>query len=417
MGANESTSLVSILPPRTAGESEAFSARPLAPPKRLRVGVVGVRGFPDIQGGIETYCASIYPYLARLGDDVVVFTRKPYVATARWVDGVETVPLRCPRSKNLEMVVHSFIAVIAACRRRVDLVHIQGIGPSLAIPLARALGMTTVVRHVGADYTRAKWRPIARWVLRLGERIALRQADAVVCITDSIATEVRRTRADIVTIPNGVSKAQRLPAGEVLERFGLVSGRYVLAVGRIVPEKGHLDLIDAFENANLPNGWKLVLAGAEDYPSTYSTELFRRVDANPRIVRTGGASHAQLDELYSNAGVFVLPSHHEGMSFALLEAMSFGLRCLASDISANREVGVPREQRYPVGDVAALQSLLLRYTSAPMSSERRRALIESTTRDHDWESIAEDTQAVFHAAIARRHARMQSQRPRARRRV
>jgi glycosyltransferase involved in cell wall biosynthesis len=97
--------------------------------------------------------------------------------------------------------------------------------------------------------------------------------------------------------------------------------------------------------------------------------------------------------------------------------MSFGLRCLASDISANREVGVPGEQRFPAGDVAALQSLLLRYTSTPMSSELRNALIESTTRDHDWESIAEDTQAVFHAAIARKHARSQPQRPRARRRV
>lgn len=173
MGVYESTSLVSTDAPRIDRKSSSFRARPLAYPTRLRVGVVGVRGFPDIQGGIETYCASIYPHIARLGDDVIVFTRKPYVSTARWVDGVETVPLRCPRSKNLEMIVHSFMAVIAARRRRVDLVHIQGIGPSLAIPLARALGMTTVVRHVGADYTRAKWRPMARRFLRLGERIAL----------------------------------------------------------------------------------------------------------------------------------------------------------------------------------------------------------------------------------------------------
>lgn len=327
-----------------------------------RVAWLGLRGFPGVQGGVETHAEHLCPLLAELGCEVHVITRAHHQrhGLPEW-RGVRFHPIWAPRSRGLEALVHSMLAVLyAGLVLRPQILHIQAIGPALATPLARLLGLKVVVTHHGPDYDRQKWGRMARAALRLGERLGMRWAHRRVAISRVIRALVQqRHGVDCTVIPNGAALPDRPTTHEALESFGLEPGRYVLIVSRLVPEKRHLDLIDAFRAASLP-GWKLAIVGAADHPDDYSREVMQRAAHTAGVVCTGFQSGQALAQLYSYAGLFVLPSSHEGLPIALLEALSHGVCPLVSDIPANVEVGLPAEHVFPLGDVAALSARLTR---------------------------------------------------------
>jgi glycosyltransferase involved in cell wall biosynthesis len=181
-----------------------------------------------------------------------------------------------------------------------------------------------------------------------------------------------------------------------LAAFGLEPGKYVLLVSRLVPEKRHLDLIAAFQQAALP-GWKLAIVGASDHPDAYVKQVLDKAAATPGVVCTGLQTGLALRELYAHAGIFVLPSSHEGLPIAMLEALSYGLPVIASDIPANLEVGLPGEHYFPLGEVGALAARLKGFAVQPLtvaSRESRRAWVSER---FDWRDIARRTLAVYQA--------------------
>lgn len=366
----------------------------------MRIVVLGLRGFPDIQGGVETHSEHLYTRIADSGAEVIVLTRRPYVEAEESLHGrVRLRALACPRRKSLEAIVHTFVGVLHARRLKPDILHIHAIGPSLLVPLARALGLVVVTTNHGPDYERQKWGGLARRLLRLGERLGSRFSNGVIAISEPIAQQLRQQhRCTPAVIPNGV--VVRAPAAEAdaLARFGLERGRYLLAVGRLVPEKGFHDLLAAFEQARLP-GWKLLIAGRADHEDAYSRDLQRRAAALPGVVLAGFVSGEPLRQLYSHAGLFVLPSYHEGLPIVLLEAMSYGLPIVASDIPANRQVGLPAERHVAPGDVAGLAAALQRETGAGFAPELRRQQIETVARDYHWDRIAGRTLAFYRGVL------------------
>jgi glycosyltransferase involved in cell wall biosynthesis len=156
--------------------------------------VTGLRGFPDVMGGIESHCEELLPRIAALAPEqpIVVLGRAPYLPEKRrtW-RGVEIIGLRCPQSKHFETILSTLSAIVAAKRHGADVLHIHAIGPAILAPLARALGLRVVVTHHGTDYDRAKWGRFAKAVLRLGERAALGWADRIVAISPSLAEQLR----------------------------------------------------------------------------------------------------------------------------------------------------------------------------------------------------------------------------------
>lgn len=363
----------------------------------MRVILLGLRGFPDVQGGVETHAEHLCPLLAKLGCEVTAIVRSPYMPVEKgevW-RGVRFVRIWAPQSKGLEAIVHTFLGVLAAAVRRPDILHIQAIGPAVMVPLARLLGLKVVVTHHGPDYDRQKWDGFARWALRVGERWGMRWSNACIVISQVIRNLVREKHGvDSALIPNGVV-LPALPAGrEMLDAFGLEPGRYVVLVSRLVPEKRHLDLIEAFRRAALP-GWKLAIVGASDHPDAYVQRVLDAAKATPGAVCTGFQSGARLAELFGQAGLFVLPSSHEGLPIALLEALSYGLPVIASDIPANVEVGLPREHYFPLGDVEALAGRLTGFAARPLTSEDRETRRRWVAERYDWREIARRTLEVY----------------------
>ena len=367
----------------------------------MRVMFLWLRGFPKVQGGVETHAEHLCPLLVELGCTVEVIVRSPYLPVAKgkaW-RGVHFVRVWAPKSKGLEAIIHTFFGVLLAAVRRPDILHIQAIGPALMVPLARLLGLKVVVTHHGPDYDRQKWGRFARLMLRLGERFGMRWSNGRIVISEVIRCLVREKHGcESVLIPNGVVLPSLPDSHEALGAFGLEPGRYVVLISRLVPEKRHLDLIAAFRKTNLP-GWKLAIVGASDHPDTYVQSVLDAAKETPGVVCTGFQGGKQLAELFGHAGLFVLPSSHEGLPISLLEALSYGLPVIASDIPANLEVGLPTESYFPLGNMDALAARLTEFAARPLTAEDRETRRCWVGAQYDWHRIAQQTINVYKAAL------------------
>lgn len=367
---------------------------------RLKAYVIGLRGFPDVPGGVETHAENLYPLISKEGFRVLCATRSPYHDLDEW-NGIEFVRTWAPKSKFLEALVHSILAVVKTIWHRPDVVHIHAVGPSLVVPLARLLGKRVVVTHHGPDYDREKWNRLAKGILRLGERLGMTYANERIVISPVIADIVhRRYGKDSTIIPNGVRLPELDQPPSALEQLGLEAGRYLINVSRLVPEKRHFDLIDAFERLAKP-GLKLALVGGADHPGEYDAALAERARNNPDIVLTGFRRGSELKALFQHARVFILPSSHEGLPISLLEALSFGLPCVASDIPANVCVGLPDDHYFALGDTEALAERLNEALATEYDDSARAARRNWVAEHYDWRQIASQTAEVYRRAAKR----------------
>ncbi|MCP5002411.1 MAG: glycosyltransferase family 4 protein [Planctomycetes bacterium] len=367
----------------------------LANPK-LKITVLGTRGFPNVQGGIETHCENLYPRLNNGKCEVTVFTRKPYVdLKIDTYKGVRLVPLFCPKNKFLEAFLHSFLGVLAARKHSQDIMHIHGIGPSLVVPFARILGLKVIMTHHGPDYQRKKWGRLAKMVLKLGERSGCKWANDIITISGTISNHIKeKYKRDVTVIPNGVRMPDFLQSDSSIRKYGLTKGKYILSVGRFVPEKGFHDLINSFDRLSNKT-WKLVIVGRADHEDKYSSDLQESAKRNMNIVLTGFLTGEPLEELYCHAGLFVLPSYYEGLPIVLLEALSYGLSCIASDIPANRNVELDEDRFFNAGNIKELVTKLNKFIIEPLTEEKRNKQRNLIADKYNWDKIADDTFEVY----------------------
>lgn len=359
----------------------------------MKIVVTGTRGIPDIQGGVETHCEQLYPRIAAMGHDVTVIRRTPYVTPENRRDefrGVKLADVYAPRKKSVEAIVHTFLAVLKAKRLKPDVLHIHAIGPSLMVPFARLLGMKVVTTNHGPDYDRQKWGRVARTALRLGERFGTKFSNKVIVISNVIANILRDNygRTDTELIFNGVNMPVKSTERNFLREWGIDGKPYIVALGRFVREKGFHDLIETYKISGLEDSYNLVIAGDSDHPDEYS-EALKKQAAEAGVVLTGFIKGERLNQLMSNASLFVLPSYHEGLPIALLEAMSYDLDVIVSDIPANRIPELEAGDFFPAGDVAALATLLKEKSVA------HRATREYNLANYDWDAIAARTVHVY----------------------
>ncbi len=376
----------------------------------IRICVLGTRGFPSVQGGVEKHCEELYPRLVRLGCDVTVFTRTPYIEEERRVtewQGVKFVHLWCPKTKSLEAIVHTLLGIRGAKRLSPDILHIHSIGPSLLTPLAAlSNNFKIVMTHHGPDYERAKWGWLAKGVLKRGERLGVTYSDGVIAISRWIKKLIKdKYKKEALFIPNGVSIPEPVPAGTELERWALEPGGYVFTACRFVPEKGLEDLILAYRNIkNL--SFKLVIAGGADHETPYSRRIKRLAEETRGVVLTGILSGSRLAELFSNAELFVLPSYYEGLPIALLEALSYGVGVLVSDIEQHKEIPLERFRYFRTGDVNGLSDAIVECLERGISDRERLTYMGLLEREFDWDEIALKTLRLYETLLGKEaHAR------------
>ncbi|MQW90470.1 glycosyltransferase [Sinorhizobium saheli] len=389
----EETPAATVVSPEFAGRPSSF---PVAAGRR-RVMMLGLRGIPNVQGGVEKHVEMLASRLAALGWSVEIIGRQRYLpqpSSYSW-NGIRVFPLWAPRLMALEAIVHTFLGVCVAAWRRPDVLHIHAIGPALLVPLARLLRLKVVVTHHGYDYDRQKWGAFARRMLRLGEEVGMRLANGRIAISGEIVdTMSERYRVPVALVPNGVAVSAARGETGILGEFGLTRRRYVLLAARLVPEKRQADLIRAFAKLG-DTGFHLVLAGGAEFETPYALEVRALAQSVPGVVLTGFQSGDRLAELFANAALFVLPSSHEGMPIALLEAMAYGLPVLASDIVANRGLGLPEDDYFPLGDIEALAAAIAGKLANPPGREQVLTQIEKVEAAYSWSGVALKTLAVY----------------------
>ena len=361
----------------------------------MKIVVTGTRGIPDVMGGVETHCEELFPRLASRGFEVTVIRRSAYVhdGLEEW-RGVRLMDVPSPKKKSFEAIVHTFRAINEARRLGADVLHIHAIGPALLVPYAKMLGMKVVFTHHGPDYDRDKWGFAAKTMLKLGERMGCMFADDVIVISDVIRNLIKRKYGrtqHVHLIYNGVSQPGICDFPEYFQELGIEKGKYILGMCRFVPEKNLHDLIEAYVKVKgqKPDiDIKLVLAGDTDFEDDYSRHLKEMARKND-IILTGFIKGRKLHSLLTNCCCYCLPSSHEGLPIALLEAMSYGVKVIVSDIPANLEVGLDKEDYFSVGNVDALAEKLKVTIEHPLKH------INYDMSKYDWERIADQVAEVY----------------------
>ncbi len=361
----------------------------------MKIVVTGTRGIPNIMGGVETHCEELFPRIAKRGFDVTVIRRTDYVKDdlKEW-NGVNLVNIDSPKKKSFEAIIHTFRAINEAKRLKADILHIHAIGPALLVPYAKILGMKVVFTHHGPDYDRDKWGFAAKTMLKLGECMGCMFADEVIVISDVIRNLIKRKynrTSHVHLIYNGVSQPEICDYPEYFNELGIEKGKYILGMCRFVPEKNLHHLVEAFtkvKSRNEVEDIKLVLAGDTDFEDDYSRRL-REMARKNGVVLTGFIKGKKLHSLLTNCLCYCLPSSHEGLPIALLEAMSYGVKVIVSDIPANKEVGLPESDYFPVGNVDALTEKLKTVVNQPLQH------IDYDMKKYDWEKIADQVRDVY----------------------
>jgi len=363
--------------------------------------VIGTRGIPDVLGGVETHCQHLFPEIKRLNDleqtqcDICVIARSPYVDYKEGVyKKVRTKSIWAPKKKSLEAIIHSTLASFSTLFDGSDIVHVHAIGPGLVAPLLRLLGKKVVFTHHGPDYDRQKWGKLAKQILMLGEKFAVKYSTEVIVISEVINDIIKEkyNRQDAHLIYNGVERPKPLDTSKIdgsLKEFGLEKQNYFVAVGRLVEEKGFHDLIEAYQKSNIK--MPLVIMGDTDHPTPYSDKLKKQAAGVDGVIMTGFLKGEQLQAIFSQAKTFVMPSYHEGLPIALLEALSYSLPAIVSDIPANLEVSLPQDCYFTTANVTELSESLLKADKAVFTAQDYEKHLDL----YDWTKIAKQVNDLY----------------------
>ena len=371
--------------------------------KPLKIAMIGHKRIPSREGGVEIVVDELSTRMVKLGCRVDAYNRygkhtagkKFDQRRGKYYHGIRLITIPTPKSSSLNAIVYSFFAALRALFGRYDVIHFHAEGPCIMLLIPKLFGIRVVATIHGLDWQRSKWGNFASDMLKLGEKIAAKYADEVIVLSRNMQDYFlenygRKTHF----IPNGITRPQIRKAELIRERYGLEKDGYILFLARIVPEKGLHYLIEAFYQMKTDK--KLVIAGGSSHSHAYMEQIREMASRDERILMTDFVHGQCLEELYSNAYLFVLPSDVEGMALTLLEAMSFGNCCLVSDIKENTEVVEEHAVTFRKGDVEDLKRKLSGLLNAPERVEAiRRESQEFICAKYNWDEVVTETLKLY----------------------
>lgn len=356
-----------------------------------KLAIIGIRGFPGVQGGVESHCEQLIPRLAH-EFPTTVYRRKPYLTDKSDVkiQGITFSDLSSTRIGGFETVWHTMKATVDILRHRPAIVNIHNIGPGMFTPLLRLAGIKVVLTYHSPNYEHDKWGKISKLILRVSEKLSLGFANHIIFVSPLQRNKYPpKILAKSSAIPNGIMPIATDPGTDSLEKWRILPKKYILAVGRLTPEKGFDNLIRAVNL--MDRDLRLVIAGSTDHNSTYIDEL-KRLDTKHRTIFTGYTTGRDLAQLYTHASLYVLSSHNEGFPMVLLEAMSHDLPIVATDIPASHIIPLPDDhycRHDNPEDMARTIHNVMNSTEQP----------DYDLRQYDWDRIARQTATIYESLL------------------
>ncbi len=377
--------------------------------KKLKIAMLGHKRIPSREGGVEIVVGELAVRMAQRGFDVTCFNRKGRHIGGKAFEeetkneycGVKLKNVWTVDKKGIAAMTASFAGAVLAAIGNYDVVHFHAEGPCAMMWIPKLFGKKCIATIHGLDHQRAKWGKFASWYIRTGEKCAVRLADEIIVLSENVKKYFKDTYdRQTVFIPNGVLPAKPKKAEEITKHYGLYKDEYILFLGRLVPEKGVKYLIEAYKS--LDTDKKLVIAGGASDSAEHLQELTDLAGNEPRIIFTGFVQGGVLEELYSNAYIYVLPSDLEGMPISLLEAMSYGNCCLTSDIPECTDVLGACGAAFKQGDVESLRERLQMLCNDRQSVDwYKKQAAEYICNRYNWDDVTMKTLQLYGATEAR----------------
>ena len=370
---------------------------------KLNIAMLGHKRIPSREGGIEIVVEELSTRMVKLGHRVTCFNRKGHHVSGSEFDvnqlseykGVKLKAVWTLDKKGLAAMTSSLSAAIKAAFGKYDVVHFHAEGPCAMLWLPKLFGKRCIATIHGIDWQRAKWGGFASKYIKFGEKVAAKYADEIIVLSES----VQKYFMDIYGrktgfIPNGVKRPVIREPRLIKEKFGLEKDSYILFLGRLVPEKGISYLIEAFKQIDTDK--KLVIAGGSSDTNGFLRDLKKLAKDDEKIIFTGFVQGQLLEELYSNAYVYVLPSDLEGMPLSLLEAMSYGNCCVVSDIAECAEVVEDKAVVFRKSNVEQLREKLQDLCEHPEKVQSyKNSASDFICQKYNWDDVVNRTVALY----------------------
>ncbi|MGN0417959.1 glycosyltransferase family 4 protein [Anaerostipes faecalis] len=372
--------------------------------EQLRIAMFGQKRVPSREGGIEIVVEELASRMVQAGHQVTCYNRSGHHVSGSQYDtdkkteykGIHLKSVPTIERKGLAAVSSSFFAALFSALRKYDVVHIHAEGPAFFTWLPKLFGKKVIVSIHGIDWRRKKWKfGFGSKFIRQGEKNAVKYADEIIVLSKEVQNYFKETYGrETKFIPNGVNRPVVYEPDLIEEKFGLTKNSYILFLGRIVPEKGISYLIEAFKKVKTDK--KLVIAGGSSDTDSFMQELKKIAEDDNRILFTGFVQGQLLEELYSNAYLYTLPSDLEGMPLSLLEAMSYGNCCLVSDISECVEVVEDKALIFKKSDVSNLRDKLQYACDYPEEINRlKKSSANFICQKYNWDNVVGKTLKLY----------------------
>ncbi len=371
---------------------------------RLNIAMLGQKRIPSREGGVEIVVEELAVRMTKLGNNVVCYNRGGHHVSGKTFDkakqsvykGVKLKTVWTIDAKGLAAMTSSFFAAIRAAFGKYDVVHFHAEGPCAMLWIPKLFGKRCVCTIHGLDWQREKWKNgFGSKYIRFGEKVAAKFADEIIVLSKDVQKYfLERYGRKTHLIPNGVSEHNSRQPDLIKKQFGLDKDGYILFLGRLVPEKGLMYLIEAFKSVKTDK--KLVIAGGTSDTDDFVAKLKDAASDDQRVIFTGFVQGQLLEELYSNAYIYTLPSDLEGMPLSLLEAMSYGNCCLVSDISECVDVVEDKAVTFKKGDPSDLAKKLQMLCSSPETTAKfKSSASDYIINKYSWDAITQDTLNIY----------------------
>lgn len=370
---------------------------------KLNIAMLGHKRIPSREGGIEIVVEELSTRMVKRGHRVTCFNRRGHHISGKKFDsgnlkeykGIRIKSVFTINAKGLAAMSSSFFAAFEAAIGKYDVVHFHAEGPCAMIWLPKLFGKRCVATIHGIDWARSKWKGFAKEYIKFGERMAVKYADGIIVLSKGVQEYFQNEyNRKTVYIPNGVNKPEAKPADLITKEYGLRKNSFILFLARLVPEKGLQYLIEAFKHIQTEK--KLVIAGGSSDSDDFMKQVQGMAAGDSRIIFTGFVQGQILDELYSNAYIYCLPSDLEGMPLSLLEAMSYGNCCLTSNIAECAEVVEDKAVLFQKGNVTSLQERLEELCQHPECVEQyKKGAAAFICNKYDWDKVVQETLEIY----------------------
>jgi len=369
----------------------------------MRIAFIGQKGIPAKFGGVEKHVEELSIEMAKLGHEVFVYVRNNYTPKELTeYKGVKLIHLPSIGTKNLDAISHTFLASVHALFVNYDVIHYQAIGPSILNWIIKIFKRKTVLIATFhcQDYYHKKWGIIAKLALRIGEWMACKVPNKTIVVSECLDAYTREKYAIEPEVIHNGTRINDVFKWEALKKWDLKRNRYIVFVGRLIRHKGAHNLIEAFKElekeGKIPLNFKLVIAGDGFHTDDYVSELKDSARNNGNIIFTGNLEGDDLRSVFAGAYLFVQPSEAEGLSIALLEAMSYQVPILSSDIRENADVIKDMGYVFKTNDVADLRDKLEKMLDLKKDfSEKTIRAKKEVQEKYNWEKIAQKTISLY----------------------